>query len=62
MKHVFITGCPRSGTTMLANLIGSNRECKASPESDFFIDFVYKYFSVYSIYRYSCVPVFFVFY
>ncbi len=45
MKHVFITGCPRSGTTMLANLIGSNRECKASPESDFFIDFVYKYLS-----------------
>ena len=36
MKHVFITGCPRSGTTMLANLIGSNRECKASPESDYF--------------------------
>lgn len=43
MKHVFITGCPRSGTTMLASMLGSAQSCVATPESDFFIDFVYKY-------------------
>ncbi len=43
MKHVFITGCPRSGTTMLASMLGSADSCIATPESDFFIDFVYKH-------------------
>ncbi|TYA52226.1 sulfotransferase family protein [Formosa maritima] len=43
MKHVFITGCPRSGTTMLASMLGSAHYCVATPESDFFIDFIYKY-------------------
>lgn len=43
MKHVFITGCPRSGTTMLASMLGNESNCVATPESDFFIDFIYKY-------------------
>ena len=42
MKHVFITGCPRSGTTMLASMLGACTGCIATPESDFFLDFVYK--------------------
>lgn len=43
MKHVFITGCPRSGTTMLANILGNGDSCVATPESHFFNDFVYRY-------------------
>ena len=43
MKHVFITGCPRSGTTMLANILGNGDSCVATPESHFFNDFIYKY-------------------
>lgn len=43
MKHVFITGCPRSGTTMLASMLGSPESCVATPESDFFIDYIYKH-------------------
>jgi len=43
MKHVFITGCPRSGTTMLASMIGNEASSVVTPESDFFIDFVYKF-------------------
>jgi hypothetical protein len=43
MKHVFITGCPRSGTTMLASILGNGDSCVAAPESHFFIDFIYKY-------------------
>jgi hypothetical protein len=43
MKHVFITGCPRSGTTMLASFLGKGGSCLATPESDFFIDFIYKH-------------------
>ncbi|MFD0931996.1 sulfotransferase family protein [Psychroflexus salinarum] len=43
MKHVFITGCPRSGTTMLANILGNGESCVATPESHFFNDFIYKY-------------------
>lgn len=43
MKHVFITGCPRSGTTMLASMLGNGDSCFATPESDFFINFIYKY-------------------
>lgn len=40
---MFITGCPRSGTTMLASMLGSADSCIATPESDFFIDFVFKH-------------------
>lgn len=43
MKHIFITGCPRSGTTMLANILGNGNPCVATPESHFFNDFIYKY-------------------
>ncbi|MFL0352890.1 sulfotransferase family protein [Xanthomarina sp. GH4-25] len=43
MKHIFITGCPRSGTTMLASMLGNKSICVATPESDFFVDFIYKY-------------------
>jgi len=43
MKHVFITGCPRSGTTMLASMLGNGSSCVTTPESDFFIDFIYKH-------------------
>lgn len=42
MKHVFITGCPRSGTTMLASMLGSCQNCITTPESDFFLDYIYK--------------------
>ena len=45
MKHVFITGCPRSGTTMLADILGNGDFCVAAPESHFFIDFIYKHLS-----------------
>lgn len=48
MKHVFITGCPRSGTTMLASMIGSGEDCIATPESDFFVDNIYKNLSKYN--------------
>lgn len=41
MKHIFITGCPRSGTTMLASMLGTCESCCATPESDFFLDFIY---------------------
>jgi len=43
MKHVFITGCPRSGTTMLAGILGNGNSCVAAPESHFFNDFIYRY-------------------
>jgi hypothetical protein len=43
MKSVFITGCPRSGTTMLASMLGSCHNSVATPESDFFIKFYFKY-------------------
>ena len=43
MKHVFITGCPRSGTTMLASILGNGDSCVVAPESHFFIDFIYKH-------------------
>ena len=43
MKHLFITGCPRSGTTMLANILGNGDSCIATPESHFFNDFIYKH-------------------
>lgn len=43
MKHVYITGCPRSGTTMLASMLANKTALLATPESDFFIDFIYKY-------------------
>ena len=42
MKHIFITGCPRSGTTMLASILGSHASSIVTPESDFFIEFLYK--------------------
>jgi hypothetical protein len=45
MEHVFITGCPRSGTTMLASMLGNAKTCVTTPESDFFIDFIYKHLS-----------------
>ena len=45
MEHVFITGCPRSGTTMLASMLGNAKTCVTTPESDFFIDFIFKYLS-----------------
>ncbi|WP_250433640.1 sulfotransferase family protein [Hanstruepera flava] len=45
MKHIFITGCPRSGTTMLASMLGSDSNSIVTPESDFFIEFIYKYLS-----------------
>lgn len=45
MKHIFITGCPRSGTTMLASILGNKTTCVVTPESDFFVDFIYKYFA-----------------
>lgn len=43
MKHIFITGCPRSGTTMLAGILGNAKSCVAAPESHFFNDFIYKH-------------------
>ncbi|MEM9001241.1 MAG: sulfotransferase [Bacteroidota bacterium] len=43
MKHVFITGCPRSGTTMLASILGNCANSVVTPESDFFFGFMFKY-------------------
>lgn len=45
MKHLFITGCPRSGTTMLASMLGDNTRYIATPESDFFMDFMCQHLS-----------------
>ncbi|MCL6266668.1 sulfotransferase family protein [Flagellimonas myxillae] len=42
MKHVYITGCPRSGTTMLASILGSCENCVATPESDFLSEAYFK--------------------
>lgn len=36
MKRVMIVGCPRSGTTLLQQLIGTNPEVFAPPETSFF--------------------------
>ena len=43
MKHIYVTGCPRSGTTMLANILGNGGSCVATPESHFFNDLIYKH-------------------
>lgn len=37
MKPIFISGCDRSGTTLLASLLGNHPECIAIPETYFFI-------------------------
>ena len=38
MKPIFIGGCPRSGTTLLATIIGSHPQCCSVPESQFKIE------------------------
>lgn len=38
MKHVFIGGCGRSGTTLLGSMIGTHSRCLATPESRFLTD------------------------
>ena len=35
MQFIFIGGCPRSGTTLLGNLLGNLEGCIATPESQF---------------------------
>lgn len=35
MRPIFIGGCPRSGTTLLAGLLGGHPECLAIPEMQF---------------------------
>ena len=42
MKHVFITGCGRSGTTMLGSMLGACRDSVATPEADFFLDYYFQ--------------------
>ena len=39
MEHLYITGCGRSGTTMLGSILGACQGCVATPESDFFLDY-----------------------
>lgn len=38
MKQIFLGGCERSGTTMLASMLGGHSACLAIPESQFKID------------------------
>jgi len=38
MRHVFIGGCGRSGTTLLGSMLGTHSECLATPESRFLMD------------------------
>lgn len=40
MKHIFITGCPRSGKIMLANILGNGGSSVATQDTHFFIDFI----------------------
>ncbi|QSS98169.1 sulfotransferase family protein [Psychroflexus sp. ALD_RP9] len=45
MKHIFITGCPRSGTTMLGSILSNNDSVIVTPESHFFNEFVFSHLS-----------------
>lgn len=45
MKHIFITGCPRSGTTMLGSILSNSDSVIVTPESHFFNDFVFNHLS-----------------
>ena len=45
MRHIFITGCPRSGTTMLGSILSSSDSVIVTPESHFFNDFVFNHLS-----------------
>lgn len=45
MKHIFITGCPRSGTTMLGSILASSDSVIVTPESHFFNDFIFSHLS-----------------
>lgn len=43
MKQIFLGGCERSGTTLLASLLGGHSKCLTIPESQFKIDVLRPY-------------------